>query len=166
MPDKNTKAQIRQTKDFIELWVKFHDLYKNATKKETITEEEEALFLETKSLIADKYSKLKDSLGSKRGRDNEMLDVISHVLSLKGMSAMSDKVLNKIDRSWDHSYVVLNKMLKDLEDENTKMPAERPVLKFLTGLFYMKIVQIPIIGLLIFIMFYSIYLVLLMFTAK
>ena len=147
MTDKEIRANIKKTKAFIGLWVKFHDLYKNATKSKNITREDEKVFLETKSLIADKYKALKHSLQLNTSSSNEMMDVISRVLSLKGVSTMSDKALEKIERNWNHSYVFLNKILKDLENKIKEALKAKPVF---------SVYHMVILVLLIFIMFYSV----------
>jgi len=142
MVDKQLKSNIKKTKDFTTLWVKFHDHYKSATKKNAITQEEESLFLETKSLITDKYKALKDSLRLNSSGDDEVRDVISHVLSLKSMAAMSDKASERLENSWRHSHVFLNKILKDLEGQNRQLAKEKHSFEFLKKIFSKKINQI------------------------
>jgi len=154
MVDKQLKSNIKKANDFIVLWVKFHDHYKSAAKKNAITQEEESLFLETKSLITDKYKDLKDSLRLNSSRDDEMRDVISHVLSLKSMATISDKAFERIENSWRHSHVFLNKMLKDLEGQNRQLAEKKRSFEFLKKIFSKKIYQILALIFIIFIMTY------------
>jgi hypothetical protein len=156
MSEKELKANIKKARDFLALWVKFHSLYKDATKKEAITQEEEDVFLETKTLLGQRYKALKGSLNLGRSSDDEMKDVISHLLSLKGMAAMSDEALRKIEESWNHSYVFLNKLLKDLEGQTQVYSNKRPFIEFLKRLFSKKAAQLIVLILLIFIMFYAV----------
>ena len=115
MAAKRYEEMIKQVKDFIELWVKFHDLYQEAITKEKITPEEEKTFLETKSLIARKYQKLLDTLGIDPTPEDKTFNVISQVLSLSSVSSISDMQMSKIESDWHESYISLNKILGSLE---------------------------------------------------
>jgi len=115
MRDKNLESKIKHLKDFMQLWIKFHDMYKNAINRETITPEDEDAFLETKSLIARKYQALKDYLDIDSSYEDRTFDVISQILSLKSVAAISDLSLHKIENDWHSSYIVLNKLLGELE---------------------------------------------------
>jgi len=113
------KRQIDNSKDkvkeFLELWVKFNQLYKDAMKKSTITQEEEQSFLETKSIIARKFQALADSLSIDRSTIERTYDIINQILSLKGISTLSEPELKKIDNDWHESYIFLNRLLGHLE---------------------------------------------------
>ena len=115
MIDRELEFNIKRLKEFMQLWVKFHDMYKNALSRDTITPEDETSFLETKSLIARKYQALKDQLGIANSYEDKTFDVISQVLSLNSVAAISDLSLHKIENDWHNSYILLNKMLGELE---------------------------------------------------
>lgn len=107
----------------MQLWIKFHDMYKSAINREMITPEEEAAFLETKSLIARKYQALKDYLDMNSSYDDRTFDVISQLLSLKSVAATSDLSLRKIENDWHGSYIILNKLLGELEGRQENLRA-------------------------------------------
>jgi hypothetical protein len=115
MIDKELELQIKRVKEFMQLWIKFHDMYKNSLSREAISPEDEKTFLETKSLIARKYQALKTLLGTSVSYDDRALDVVSHVLSLKGVADISDVSMRKIENDWHNSYIQLNKLLGELE---------------------------------------------------
>ena len=117
MIDRDLELKIKRLKEFMQLWVKFHDMYKSALSRETISPEEEKTFLETKSLIARKYQALKDFLGIESPYDDKTFDVIAQLLSLKSVAAISDLSLHKIEYDWHNSYVLLNKLLGELENQ-------------------------------------------------
>jgi hypothetical protein len=121
MISKELENRIRKTKDFAELWMKFRDMYIEATKKEVVTPEEEKSFLETKSLIARKYQALVDILKLKPTEEDRTLDVVSGVLSLKSLSTLSDMQTRKIESDWQSSYILLNKVLGHLESEKESL---------------------------------------------
>lgn len=144
MVDKDLEHKIKKVKEFMELWVKFHDMYKDALSHETITPEEEKNFLETKSLIARKYQALIEHLGIDRPYDDKTFDVISQLLSLKSVAAISDLSLHKIEYDWHNSYVLLNKLLGELEARQESL---RKVSKF--GLLMRELLSNPIVNLII-----------------
>ena len=144
MVDKDLELKIKKVKEFMELWVKFHDMYKDALSHETITPEEEKNFLETKSLIARKYQALIEHLGIDRPYDDKTFDVISQLLSLKSVAAISDLSLNKIEYDWHNSYVLLNKLLGELEARQETL---RKVSK--VGLFAKELLSNPIVNLIL-----------------
>jgi hypothetical protein len=115
MVDRELEFKIKRLKEFMQLWVKFHDMYKNALSQDTISPENETSFLETKSLIARKYQALKDHLGVTTSYEDKTFDVISQLLSLKSVAAISDLSLHKIESDWHNSYIILNKLLGELE---------------------------------------------------
>lgn len=117
MVSRELELKIKRLKEFMQLWVKFHDMYKDALSRETISPEEEKTFLETKSLIARKYQALKDFLGVESTYEDRTFDVIAQLLSLKSVAAISDLSLNKIEYDWHNSYVLLNKLLGELEHQ-------------------------------------------------
>jgi hypothetical protein len=155
MIDKELELKIKRLKEFMQLWVKFHDMYKKAISRETISPEEENIFLETKSLIARKYQALKDYLGIDPSYEDRTFDVISQLLSLKSVAAISDLSLHKIENDWHNSYILLNKLLGELEG---KQEVLRKVSKF--GLILRKLSVNPFIHLLLaIIMIFGVYLV-------
>jgi hypothetical protein len=111
----NTKEGIGKTKEFIELWKKFNQIYKESMGKTAITEEEEDLFLETKSIVARKFQTLVDSLSIERATIDRTYDVINQILSLKSISTLSEENLRKIGNDWHQSYISLNRLLGHLE---------------------------------------------------
>jgi len=125
----NSKESIARTKEFLELWVKFNQIYKDAMGKATITPEEETAFLETKSIIARKFQALADSLSIDRFTMDRTYDVISQILSLKSISTLSEQALKKIENDWHEAYISLNRLLGHLEAQKENKPEEGVVTK-------------------------------------
>jgi hypothetical protein len=112
---QSPKEAIDKTREFIELWKKFNQIYKEAMGKAAITEEEEDLFLETKSIVARKFQTLVDSLAVERPTIERTYDVINQILSLKSISTISEQALAKLNNDWHQSYISLNRLLGHLE---------------------------------------------------
>ncbi len=112
---QNSKDSIIKTKEFIELWKKFNSIYKEAMGKSAITEEEEELFLETKSIVARKFQTLADSFSIDRHTIDKTYDVIGSILSLRSISTLSEPTLRKLESDWHEAYISLNRLLGHLE---------------------------------------------------
>ena len=121
MVDKELEKKIKQLKEFMELWIKFHELYKSATKNRVISPDEEKAFLETKSLIARKYQALMDNLNIEPTAEDKTLDIISQILSLETVSSISDMQMRKIEGDWHESYISLNKLLGKLDNKKEEL---------------------------------------------
>jgi hypothetical protein len=115
MTDKLTEKKIEHTKEFLELWMKFHETYKSALNKKTISPEEENNFLQTKSLIARKYQYLMDELEIRPTAEDRTMDVIATILSLESVATTSDMQLKKLEGDWHSSFLLLNRMVGKLE---------------------------------------------------
>jgi len=127
MVDPELEEKIKKTKEFMELWLKFRELYSKALKKEAIHAEEEMAFLETKSLIARKYQALMDRLGMEPSMDDKTFDVISQVLSLQSVSSVSDVQIQEIENGWHRSFMFLNKLLGTLENQKETLSRVSPL---------------------------------------
>lgn len=121
MINRELELKIKRLKEFMQLWVKFHDMYKDAISRDTISSKEESIFLETKSLIARKYQTLKEHLGIASSYEDKTFDVISQLLSLKGVAAISDLSLHKLEKDWHDSYILLNRLLGELESRQESL---------------------------------------------
>ena len=127
MVNPELEEKIKKTKEFMELWLKFRELYMKAIKKEAIHPEEEMTFLETKSLIARKYQALMDRLGMEPSMDDKTFDVISQVLSLQSVSSISDVQIQEIEQGWHRSFMFLNKLLGSLENQKETLSRISPL---------------------------------------
>ena len=127
MVDPELEEKIKKTKEFMELWMKFRQLYTKALKKEAILPEEEVAFLETKSLIARKYQALMDRLDLEPSMDDKTFDVISQILSLQNVSSLSDVQIQEVENGWHRSFIFLNKLLGTLENQKETLSRISPL---------------------------------------
>jgi hypothetical protein len=118
-----------KTMEFIELWKKFNQIYKEAMGKTAITEEEEELFLETKSIVARKFQAMVDSITVERSTIDRTYDVINQILSLRSISTISEEALRKLSNDWHQSYISLNRLLGHLEAQKGEA-AKKPAIDF------------------------------------
>ena len=135
MIDKKIEADIKALKSFLEFWEKFHSIYDTTTRKERITNEDEAKFLETKELIKAKYEELKFGLELHYAPKTRITDPVSDILSLHGIRFMAEKNLKKVNDDWKDSYVFLNSILERLKDNKQRLEDMNPVGVFLKRIF-------------------------------
>lgn len=126
MIDKKTEADIKVVKGFIEFWVKFHSIYSSVISKEKISKEEEALFLETKELIKNKYDEMKIGLDFKYAPHSRITDPVNAVLQLDNVRFMAEKNLNKVEDDWRDSYIFLNSILERLKNKKRRLEQFNP----------------------------------------
>jgi len=135
MIDKTLRENIKETRSFLEYWIKFHGLYNDITKKESIAKKDEESFLEAKDLVSDKYTKLRETFEFRYMPHNRLTDPVAEVLSLRNISAMSEQRLKKIEDDWKDSYVFLSSILERLENKKRRLDRFNPLGVFFKRLF-------------------------------
>lgn len=135
MIDKKTEADIKALNGFLEYWVKFHSIHDDIIKKDIITKEEEAHFLETKTLIQQKYDSLKNSLEFKYMPHARLTDPVNDILGLNTIRFMSEKNLRKLNDDWRDSYIFLNNILERLKNKKRRLSTFNPVSVYLKRFF-------------------------------
>lgn len=126
MIDKKTESDIKITKSFLEFWVKFHSIYSGVVSKDTISKEDEALFLETKGLIKNKYDELKNSLDFKYAPHSRLTDPVNDILRMDNVRFMAEKNLKKVQDDWRDSYIFLNSILERLKNKKRRLEQFSP----------------------------------------
>ena len=135
MVDKKTESDIKAVNGFLEYWGKFHSIHKDIIKKDIITKEEEAVFLETKKIIRDKYDALKNNLEFKYMPHARLTDPVNDILSLNTIRLMSEKNLKKLNDDWRDSYIFLNNILERLKNKKRRLEQFNPVSVYLKRFF-------------------------------
>ena len=135
MIDKNVRQDIKAVQGFLEFWGKFHSIYDSTIRKELITNEDEAKFLETKELIRAKYEELKAVLELHYAPRTRLTDPVSDILAMRGIRFMAEKNLKKVNDDWKDSYVFLNSILERLKDRERRLEEFTPIGVFLKRMF-------------------------------
>lgn len=121
MIDKQLEQQIKKAKDFIDLWMRFRELYQNALGRTNIIPEEERAFLSLKSDLVRQYQGLLESIGAAHSPEDRTFDVISTIISLASVTALSEMQFKKVENDWHSSYLNLNKILGSLENKKEQL---------------------------------------------
>ena len=114
MIDKQLESNIRKAKEFIELWDKFHVVFRNTVSGNRVGEKEEQNFLSIRELVNSRYEDLMDSLEIKPLKRFTMNTALCNVLSLERISIMSDERQKAVDADWTESSRFLNSLLERL----------------------------------------------------
>ena len=126
MVDKKTESDIKTVKGFLEFWVKFHSIYSGVVSKDNISMEEEIKFLETKTLIKNKYDGMKNSLDLKYVPYSRLTDPVNDILQVNNIRFMAEKNLKKTEDNWRDSYVFLNSILERLKNNKRRLEQFSP----------------------------------------
>ena len=120
MRDKKTEGDIKSMKGFLEFWTKFHSIYSDILDKGIITKEDEDKFLETKSMMRNKYEEVKGSLEYKYMPHGRLTDPVSDILGLQTLRFVSEDNLKRLKDDWNDSYVFLNNIFERLKTRKRK----------------------------------------------
>ncbi len=121
MIDRKLEANIKKTKEFIEIWDKFSRIFKNTVSGNHVSIDEEREFLSTKTLVNSRYEDLMDSLGVKPLKRFIMSPSIYNVLSLEKISIMSDEKFDTVDKDWEESSRFLTVLLERLKTKKRRI---------------------------------------------
>jgi hypothetical protein len=138
MIDKKIEADIKEVTAFLELWGKFHSIYRLTIAKERISNDDEAKFLETKDILAKRYEEMRSSLDLKYSPYGRLTDPIEEILALKGIRLISEKNLKKLEADWSDAYVFLNSILERLKNNRRRFDQFNPVGVFIKRIFKRK----------------------------
>ena len=121
MIDKRLERVIEETRNFMDLWVKFYDLMMFARKGETIGPREEQEFLLVKSDIARRHRALITALGGLSAMDEGMMNIVSQATSLDSIRSLSDIAMKKLENEWHRAYISINQTLGMLENKREEL---------------------------------------------
>lgn len=121
MIDKSLEDSIKKTRHFIEIWNKFHDIFKKMISQNHVDGGKEKEFLSARELAGSRYEDLMDSLSVKPIRRFVIGRAVFNVLSFDSVFAMSDEKLELFDKNWAESFVFLKELLDRLERKKRRI---------------------------------------------
>ncbi len=121
MIDRKLEANIKKTKEFIEIWDEFNRIFKATISENHVSIDEEKEFLSTKTLVNSRYEDLMDSLGVKPLKRFIMSPSIYNVLSLEKISIMSDEKFDTVDKDWEESSKFLTALFERLKTKKRRI---------------------------------------------
>ena len=121
MIDKKLENNIKKTKEFIEIWSKFSNIFKRALSEGHVGNQREKEFMSTKYLVDSRYDDLMDSLGVKPLKRFTMGPAIYNVLSIDKLSIMSDDKIKKFEEDLSESNKFLEALLSRLDRKKRRI---------------------------------------------
>lgn len=117
MKDRALEKRITEMQELIDLWNQFHQMIIAVVKGGSFTEDNDRDFLNVKSTIARKFQAIADKFEKKTFPEEEITEVLSHVVSLEQLKKVSDFSTTQFENTWHRVYIALNRFLGHLENE-------------------------------------------------
>ena len=121
MIDKKLENNIKKTKEFIEIWSKFGNIFQKTLSEGHVGSEREKEFISAKSLVDSRYDDLMDSLGVKPLKRFMMSPAIYNVFLIGKLSIMSDDKIKKLEENLSESNKFLEALFSRLERKKHKI---------------------------------------------
>ena len=121
MRDRNLERNISRIEDFVEQWKRLSQFLDRGFKGENFSGEEEGLFLELKSKIAQEYELLMTTLGPDGDRDDRTMRLLNGVSSLHAFKEMPEGTAKKIANEWHGSYMAMQSLLGKLKGRQAQL---------------------------------------------
>ncbi|MFH1380812.1 MAG: hypothetical protein ABIH57_01385 [Candidatus Omnitrophota bacterium] len=121
MIDLKLEANIKNTKEFIELWTKFHQIFEKTISEPLVNNEKEAEFASVRKLLNSRFEDLMDSLDIKPLKRFVMCTAICNILALEELSNMSDEKMKNFNTDWDESSKFLYGILDRLNRKKNRI---------------------------------------------
>jgi len=121
MIDKKLENNIKKTKEFMEIWTKFRNIFDKTLSENILNREREKEFLSTRPLVDSRFDDLMDSLGAKPLRRFTTGASLYNVLSVDKLSTMSDEKTKELEKNWEESRKFLKALISRLEKKKRKI---------------------------------------------
>lgn len=108
---RSLERRIKLLKGFIELWNHFHEVLKSVRNEKIITDEMEQSFLELKTQIAYQQARLSEIFQLENRFTDEIMSILSQVLSLNHYREMSFLQIKKIETQWNSLLMLMHAQL-------------------------------------------------------
>lgn len=114
MSDGKVDELVRQMENYLECWKQFNQ-YLNQARSKNFGPEDEAHFLEVKSLLTQELELLFAAIEVENPKKEEILAVISDAPSIRYLSEQSDLSLRSLENQWHKIYIAWQSLLGQLK---------------------------------------------------
>lgn len=121
MRDRNLERNIKRLEAFIERWKEFGHFLDRGLQGMEITGEDEAVFLDLKSKIAQEHEVIMTLLEHQAQRDERALKLINLVPSLGAMREFAEGMPRKVTTDWHTIYMYLQAVLGQLKGRQAQL---------------------------------------------
>jgi hypothetical protein len=114
MSSARIEELIRQMENYLECWKQFN-YYLNQARSKKVEPEEEAQFLEVKSVLTQELEILFAAIEASNPKKEEVLSLISDAPSIRSLSEQSDTHLRSLENQWHKIYIALQSLLGQIK---------------------------------------------------
>lgn len=116
---------------FMNLWKKLHDILDSLLKDHQATEEMERNFLSVKAEIARQHARLSEDLGLDAHFADEVMGMLSQMISLKDYLTLSATQTRRIESQWHHLFILMHGQLGKYQAHQEKKSSGKWLLRIL-----------------------------------
>jgi len=122
MQQKQMHQLIQQLENYTECWKQFNH-FVNVARGKKFTHEDEAEFLEVKSVIVQQMEMVLSSIEAGSPSKEEVLTLIGGAPSLRYLSEMNDSALRNVESQWHKLYIGWHSVLGQLKVHQRQLAA-------------------------------------------
>lgn len=118
MADKKpsiAEMRMARAKEFLDLWLQYHDLFNKARSGEDITREDEERFLRIKSELARRHVILMEFLGDDYIAAQPVTELLRSTVNLRTVSQSAREHFVRIETWWHDTFLRLNETMGNLK---------------------------------------------------
>jgi hypothetical protein len=105
---------VRQMENYLECWKQFN-LYMNQARTKKFEPEDEAQFLEIKSILTQELELIFSAMEAANPKKEDILLLISETPSIRYLSEQSDQQLRSLENQWHKIYIGWQSLLGQLK---------------------------------------------------
>lgn len=108
------ERKLSRTKEFLDQWLVFHELFSKTRLAEEITREDEDRFLKVKSDVARRHQILMDFLKDDYIAGQPITELLRATVNLRTVSQSAYEHYVQMETQWNNTYLSLNETLGHL----------------------------------------------------
>ena len=120
MHQKQMNQLIQQLENYTECWKQFNH-FVNVARGKKFTHEDEAEFLEVKSVIIQQMEMVLASIEAGSPSKEEVLTLVGSAPSLRYLSEMNDSAIRNVESQWHKLYIGWHSVLGQLKVQERQM---------------------------------------------
>lgn len=108
--------RIKAISQFLELWVRYGELFEVAYHDQQAESSQEEEFLKIKGQLARRHQYLSEYLGNEyaRGKKEPITPFLSDTVTMRNMTSIQFDFYKKLMLQWHHTYLNMNEALGEL----------------------------------------------------
>ncbi len=114
MSESKVDALVQQVENYLECWKQFN-YYVNQARSKDFGPEDEAHFLEVKTLLTQELELLFAAIEVDNPKKEDILALISDAPSIRYLSEQSDMSLRTLENQWHKTYIAWQSLLGQLK---------------------------------------------------